>query len=75
MKFLNSRSFSLLGRLFTDIRASMGDERLSELALCAYFKDECQSIDLDEIVTEYDEMQGGQEGEKGEKKKRRFHNY
>lgn len=44
------RSFSTLERIFTDYRASMDTERVSNLALISHYADEVCSIDLDEII-------------------------
>jgi hypothetical protein len=44
------RSFSTLGRIFSDHRASMTPQRVSQLALCSHYKKELDELDLNEVV-------------------------
>ena len=47
------RSFSMLTRIFSDLRSTMGDERLSNLAIGSFFWKECQSLPLEELANEF----------------------
>ena len=50
------RSFSTLGRIFTDQRATMTPKRVSELAICAAYKKEMDELDLDDLVDMFARM-------------------
>jgi len=50
------RTFSTLGRIYTDERASMLPKRVSHLAIVATYKKEVDELDLDEVVDEFSRM-------------------
>jgi hypothetical protein len=50
------RSFSTLGRIFTDLRATMTPDRVSHLAICSTYKKELDELDLDEVVHMFAKM-------------------
>lgn len=45
-----------MNRIFTKLRCSMGPERLSDLALCAYYKQECGKLETKEIIEIFDKI-------------------
>ncbi len=47
------RTFSTLGRLFTDQRATMLPGRLSNLAILASYKTELDALNLDKVIDRY----------------------
>lgn len=47
------RSFSMLSRLYTTTRSTMGDDRLSNLAIGAHYWELTKNLDLDDLVNEF----------------------